>query len=56
MYGLTVRVDGKEYFVFCTPDDPHSEVLRLAARMAEKEEQEAKRQSAQTYYDALRTI
>jgi hypothetical protein len=38
MFGRTVTVDGKEYFVMCSPGTPLSEVLKRAAKMAEKEE------------------
>jgi hypothetical protein len=38
MYGRTVTVDGKEYFVACCPDTPCSEILRRAAVQAQIEE------------------
>lgn len=38
MFGRTVTVDGKEYFVSCCPDTPYSEILTRAARMAERDE------------------
>lgn len=34
MFGKTVKVDGREYFVTCTPETTDSEVLEKAARMA----------------------
>lgn len=42
MFGRTVSVDGKEYFVFCCPETPHSEILMRAIRMAERDEAEAR--------------
>lgn len=38
MFGRSVTIDGKEYFVMCTPKTPLSEVLESAARMARREE------------------
>jgi len=41
MYGVTVKLNGKEYFVLCCPDTPHSEILSRAAAMAKEEEGKA---------------
>lgn len=38
MYGESIKVGGKEYFVYCTPHTPRSEILTRAARMAAAEE------------------
>lgn len=37
MFGRTVTVDGKEFFVACCPDTPLSEVLERAAVLASRE-------------------
>jgi hypothetical protein len=42
MFGRTVKLDGKEYFVGCTPKTPFSEILSRAAAMAKAEETASK--------------
>lgn len=42
MFGRTIRIDGKEFFVWCCPDTPLSEVLERASRQAAKEERAAR--------------
>lgn len=39
MFGRTVSVDGREFFVMCSPRTPLSEVLRRASEMAKQDEQ-----------------
>lgn len=41
MFGRTIIIDGKEVFVFCSPSDPYSEVLRRAANTFERDEMKA---------------
>lgn len=40
MFGRTVKIDDREWFVFCNPDTPLSEVLVRAARQAIVQERE----------------
>lgn len=56
MYGKTVTLDGLEYFVWCTPETPHSEILRRAMYQAERHEKEQaeRRMKTSPYYAALR--
>lgn len=44
MFGRTVKIDGTEFWVWCTPDTPYSEVLRRAAAMAARDEAGASRE------------
>jgi hypothetical protein len=38
MFGRTVKIGDKEYFVGCLTDTPHSEILARAATMAKADE------------------
>lgn len=57
MFGRMVKVDDREYFVFCTPETPFSEVLRRASHQAERQEkrQAEERMKSSPYYAALRS-
>lgn len=39
MFGRTVSIDGRDIFVFCTPQTPYSEICRRAAVQLEKDEE-----------------
>jgi len=56
MFGRTVKIESKEYFVFCSPNTPHSVILRRAAYQAECEEKQLmeERMKSSPYYHALR--
>lgn len=48
MWGTYVTVNGRQYFVFGTPDTPDSELLMKAAREAEKTEK--RRRESDPYF------
>jgi len=47
MFGRLVKIDGKEVFVFCTPQTPYSEICRHAAEILRLEEAEEKKARAE---------
>ena len=57
MWGTTVTVRGREYFVFGNPNSTDSELLMKAVRQAEKIERDAKEADPNTaaYRAALRS-
>jgi hypothetical protein len=53
MFGRTVSIDGREIFVFCTPQTPYSEICRRAMWQLERDEEiEAARSPQRIAYKA----
>lgn len=48
MFGKSVIVDGREVWVWCTPDTPASELLQRASEQVRREEEDAARSNPNT--------
>lgn len=56
MFGRSVCVAGRDFFVLCTPDTPLSEVLERAARQARREEDARSEAEQCPYREAIHQL
>ncbi len=56
MWGTTVTVNGRDYFVLGTPKTPDSELLMRAAKMAEQQESAELEARTEPYRKAVAAV